>query len=360
MSSSIRTAQAAVYRVLSTTDSEKTLVDVQTPARPRPRPRPRAPKPTHPHTTGAGALPISHTPAVTNVKPRIYVSKRGPLHPVVDWATTNTTSIFSGANPLVLPTRTAGREPSYAANLREMINDAVARKIHEEFEDDEDDERLRALLAGLGRVVGGANKFGRVHEEFDDEDDGRQRISLAGYGRVVGGANKFGRVRDFVLAYRKECKRYVHFELSLLFLARKRNFVATFILHSEFYEFMRMGDSNRGEITEYRARCTTADSEQKFSNNLRPDGVRLPYLNWWKSTCSGGRSGTDERVQNCNCTTLEEFRPLVVMRERLFGEYKLKDEQIVRGARDGGASQCFQREMKCGGNDKVERPPCTP
>ncbi|KAJ7664513.1 hypothetical protein DFH06DRAFT_1127920 [Mycena polygramma] len=148
---SIRAPLMAVRRVLST-DSEKTLVEPQTQSASHPRRcrQTRILAPTHTNTAGAGA---PQTCSKTT-KASIYEKKRGPLRTVI--APVASIRIFSGEGPLVLRAQRDTREPSYAAGLRDMISGVVAAKIQEE----EEDERLRTFLAG--RVVGGANKFGRV------------------------------------------------------------------------------------------------------------------------------------------------------------------------------------------------------
>jgi hypothetical protein len=84
-----------------------------------------------------------------NAKPNLYTKKRRTAEPV------------SAEVPIrhsERPQATRHAEPTYAADLRQMLQDIMAREEREE----EEERRLWALLHGHGRVLGGADKFGRV------------------------------------------------------------------------------------------------------------------------------------------------------------------------------------------------------
>ncbi|KAJ6571318.1 hypothetical protein B0H19DRAFT_1255304 [Mycena capillaripes] len=169
--SSIRNVLATANRVLST-DSEKTLVDPPSSYQTLHRPNT-----TQNISTGAGATP---TIPQKTAKPNLYHKKRGPLRRAGRNLAERVVSIiiFSGDLPNILRARTAGREePTYAAHLQAMISEVVAQKI----QDEEEDEQLRTLLGG--RIVGGANKFGRVKLRRDKKD----RIDGAGWRRMLDG-----------------------------------------------------------------------------------------------------------------------------------------------------------------------------
>ncbi|KAJ7723508.1 hypothetical protein DFH07DRAFT_1067207 [Mycena maculata] len=147
-------------RVLST-DSEKTLVEVQKYSR---WTRQKAENlPNTRNSDGAGVTPNPTSPTSTT-KPNLYQTKRGPLRRA---ARSIGQAIQRASSAVMCPdnrhtslrARAGGlrvRDPTYAVELRAMIQDVVRRKVQEE----EEEERLRGLLNG--RVVGGASKFGRV------------------------------------------------------------------------------------------------------------------------------------------------------------------------------------------------------
>ena len=86
--------------------------------------------------------------------------------------------IFSENIPVIVRARRASmREPTYAGDLRAMIEAVVERKLQEEQEE----HQLRRLLAG--RVVGGADKFGcikvrqKMNVHIDGSSDWRRRLN---------------------------------------------------------------------------------------------------------------------------------------------------------------------------------------
>lgn len=132
--------------------------------------------------TGVRVNENTHQKRIETVKEKVnlYTKKRGPLRlcragPNVRRAL-SIVSGYADAMPTIARGAQASRrrEPTYAANLRTMIRDLVAQKLEEESED----ERLRALLAG--RVVGGADKFGCVKVRKGNG----QRLAMAGTERA--------------------------------------------------------------------------------------------------------------------------------------------------------------------------------
>ncbi|KAJ7091721.1 hypothetical protein C8R43DRAFT_964716 [Mycena crocata] len=187
--SSSRLTSSRIRRVLSTTDSEKTLVEVQTlrrNAQRATRTAASAPQPTV--ATPSALVPptpsYSPSPSSSPSKPKLYRTKRMPQRRSQNPNTTDeqassrspSLSLIIFPSRLVLgrptiPTKTRqpsrAREPSYAAQLRTMLRDVVKRKAREaevaaaEAEKEEEEEkRLLELLDG--RVVGGADKFGCI------------------------------------------------------------------------------------------------------------------------------------------------------------------------------------------------------
>ncbi|KAJ7121616.1 hypothetical protein C8R44DRAFT_981680 [Mycena epipterygia] len=169
---SIRVSWGAGSRRVSSTDSERTLVEGQKNVRATRRERNRSTvnrrvvveiqiqKKSRQEKIHSNTRTVADALTRRPRKRTLYTTPRAPPRRNTEKIRVqSTTGLIFPSSPAQLRAQPT-REPTYAAELRTMIRDVVARKCQEG--EDEDDRRLRALLGG--RIIGGGDKFARVKE----------------------------------------------------------------------------------------------------------------------------------------------------------------------------------------------------